>query len=95
MRLHVMQVVQIDVIGPQYLQTPIQVAFEPLIIPRVTLAGEENFIPIAGEQWSNHPFARTVVARSIPIIDALRESRFEERVASFYISGIAAHEFPA
>jgi len=87
-----MQVVQIDVIGPQYLQTPIQVAFEPLVIPRVTLAGEENFIPIAGEHRSNHPFARTVVARSIPIIDALRESRFGERLAGLYIADIS--QFP-
>jgi hypothetical protein len=38
MRLHVMQVVQIDAIGPQNLQTPIQVAFEALVIPRFALA---------------------------------------------------------
>jgi hypothetical protein len=66
MRLHVMQVVQIDAIGPQNLQTPIQVAFEALVIPRVALACKENFIPIAGEHWSNHPFARTVVCARYP-----------------------------
>ena len=63
-----MQIVQIDMVRPQHLQTPVQVAFKTLVVPRVTFAGQENAIPISCKDRSDHSFAgietyRTLIAR--------------------------------
>lgn len=77
---------------PQNLQTPIQVAFEAFVIPRVAFARQEDTVPIPLEHRSDHSLAWAVAARGVPVVDASVESRLKERVARIQVACIAIHE---
>jgi hypothetical protein len=74
------QLIQIDVVGAQNVQTLLEVALKSFIIPRIALAGQKYADPVTFEHGSDHFLARAVAARGIPVIDAFSESRLKQSV---------------
>ena len=90
-----MQLVKFNMICSQYLQAPVKIAFEAVIVPRVAFACQKDATSIAHEHLSNHSFARTVAACRIPIADTLSQGRFEQRMAGIQVTFVAVHECAA